>query len=368
MNRAMRGRHALAGLATLLLCGDCEGKVNHGEPGPADIEASSARPPATVDPVTCLADDQIPTRQREILEAHGQRVVTALRGGAAQPLWNDLHPQLRSLAAREPFLAGLAGIKERLRTSTEDATVAGTILIQVVPGVSETLRLRCGNKTETPADDLTITTRVDGESLALVRLEVPGPAIVEGLAVRLRQRGEQWFLASIEGNPVRLGERGPEVFEKRADELTGANKPVPAYLLYGLAQTLTGRGTGVVSAARRRVNEKLKATMESKQFLDATSKIDVDGRALELVRLGLSTSPAGMAPNVKYVTGHALSDADAITHEASSLVRVLQNRHPEISEVFETAVVEAYGEHPVDPNRAYDAFQTVVTLRRPAAG
>lgn len=69
---------------------------------------------------------------------------------------------------------------------------------------------------------------------------------------------------------------------------------------------------------------------------------------------------AGVVPVIKYVTNTELSDKDAIEKEANDINSSVISQYPGMKENFNVFIYEAYSEQPVDPNKTYKDYRTIV--------
>ena len=342
----------------------CQGK----QPSPSGAVASGTQgapqqPAQKVPAATCKMGNQVDPKTRAVLEGHALRLVAALRGGALEPLWSDLHPDLRSDAARPKILASLDQVAKAITdvtTSDAEAKVRHVVLLEIAPGVDERLKIECAGVPSLPDDDWTIATRVAGQDMALVTVTVRGAAMDPTLLVRLRKSGDTWHLQGIEQGLATLGGKDARSYAEAARAQAEAGRTVPAYLLYGVAQTLAAPGRGVSTAVSRQIGQALSALDPKAALAEILAPAGLE--QARIVGLGLTRSTAGLAPRLRYVTRRSLEDGAALRAEAVGLARALIRAEPALAKHFGTMIFEAYAKPPSDPQQAYDAGRTVVAL------
>jgi hypothetical protein len=309
--------------------------------------------------VTCRAGHEIDAAMHAAVQAEARRVYEDARAGRSDDVWNALHPRALIEDKKAVFMEALQSMHGRLQ-GIEDEPMTDTVhVIEVRGGADDLARVSCeGTGT---SEGFTIYTHVADEDLAVVMLRTSGGPFGLAATVQLRKHGEQWRLVGIQVNPVSYKDRDALAWEAIADAYWRSDKPMPAYLALGVAQTLSTRGASIQTESKDRINEKLEALRSDKGFAEDTAAWTVGGQRYELAGVSLASTQTDISPVVKYVSPGS-PDREALELEADTLADHLRGLHPELAEVFDAIVFEAYAERPTTPGKSYDAYRLVRRL------
>jgi hypothetical protein len=314
--------------------------------------------------VQCQSGETIDASLRAALEEQARTFHRSLREGRTDALWDGLHPQARREDQREPFMQALEAMEGRLQGTTAEPAIAGVHLVDLRGGTNSLARVQCG------ADDdperFTLLVNAGDEDVAVVVLQASGSQTEHAVTVQLRRRGQQWHLLGIQVNPTAYRGNGAAAYETLADLAMSQKKVVTAYLLLGLAQTLSDRGASISSATHERIEEKLAAIARDRLFMAELGVWRLGDAQFRIEGLSLVATQNDISPVIKYVSPQGLVE-DLLGRDADVLVAEVRRRFPELAAHFDAVVFEAYAEPPTEPGKSYQAYRVVRPLA-PAAG
>lgn len=184
--------------------------------------------------------------------------------------------------------------------------------------------------------------------------------------MQLRRRGEQWHLLGIQVNPTAYRGQDAAAWEALADLAMSQKKVVLAYLVLGLAQTLSDRGASITSATHERIEDKLAAIASDRLFMAELGVWTLGDARFRIEGLSLVATQSDISPVFKYVSPQGLVE-DLLDRDADVLVEEVRRRFPELATHFDAVVLEAYAEPPTEPGKSYQAYRVVRPLAPPAA-
>jgi hypothetical protein len=329
------------------------------DPAGASTQASAAQGQQGTDAraiaVQCQSGEAIDPGVRAAVEEQARSFQRALREGRSDALWDELHPQARREDQREPFMAALETMEGRLADTTAEPSLERVHLVDLRGGTNALARVQCG-AAEDP-ERFTLLVNAGDEDVAVVVLRAAEHAIT----VQLRRRGEHWHLLGIQVNPTTYRGRGAAAYEALADLSMGQKKVVLAYLLLGLAQTLSDRGASITSATHERIEEKLAAIARDRLFAAELGVWTLGDARFRIEGLSLVATRQDISPVVKYVSPQGLVE-DLLDRDADVLVAEVRRRFPELASHFDAVVLEAYAEPPTEPGKSYQAYRLVRPL------
>lgn len=303
----------------------------------------------------CKGANGIPQEQAAAIETAARTTVDQLEAGSLDAIWETLHPQAKNEDQKERFMQALKAMQGRLEGTGPQPRVEYLYRVDVSGGVNDMARVFCGGEPGS-AEALTMMTNVGDEDLALVTLLSTGQPFGYASTVQLRKRGEQWRLVGIQVNPSSYQGKSAAAFEGLGDQFSRQQKPVAAFLAYGVAQTLAARGTSVSTPDKRRVSEKLAAIQDNQLFEASLGQWKVDGKTFDVHGVSLAATQSDISPVIKYVTPGGLVK-DFLEPEADALLGYVKAQFPELQQMFDAVVFEAYAEPPTKPGESYDAYR-----------
>jgi hypothetical protein len=311
--------------------------------------------------VQCQSGEAIDAAVRAAVEEQARAFYGALREGRTDALWDGLHPQARREDQRQPFMAALEGMEARLSGITREPRLEAVHLVDLRGGTNALARVQCG-----AADDpqrFTLLVNAGDEDVALAVLHTPKAAgqTEHAVTVQLRRRGERWHLLGIQVNPTAYRGQGATAYESLADLAMSQKKVVLAYLMLGLAQTLSERGASITSAAHERIESKLAAIASDRLFMAELGTWSLGDARFRIEGLSLVATQSDISPVIKYVSPQGLVE-DLLDRDADALVAEVRRRFPELVAHFDAIVFEAYAEPPTEPGKSYQAFRVVRPL------
>lgn len=321
--------------------------------------------------VQCQSGEAIDAAARAALEEQARAFYQALREGRSDALWDGLHPQARREDQRQPFLEALEGMEARLSGVTREPRLDAVHLVDLRGGTNALARVQCG-----AADDprrFTLLANAGDEDVAVVVLHASagGQAAKtsqteHAVTVQLRRRGERWHLLGIQVNPTAYRGQDAAAWEALADLAMSQKKVVLAYLVLGLAQTLSDRGASITSATHERIEDKLAAIASDRLFMAELGVWTLGDARFRIEGLSLVATQSDISPVFKYVSPQGLVE-DLLDRDADVLVAEVRRRFPELATHFDAVVLEAYAEPPTEAGKSYQAYRVVRPLAPPPA-
>jgi hypothetical protein len=304
--------------------------------------------------LTCRPDHELDAATRNVVEAEARRVHADVRAGRTDAVWEALHPRARVEDKKAAFMEALQSMHTRLRDVERDPVLDALHVIEVRGGAEDLARVLCPETTRT--ESFAMYTNVANEDLAVVMLRVEDGPFGLGATVQLRKEAQQWRLVGIQVNPVSYQGKDARQWEAIADAYWRSDQPMPAYLALGVAQTLSTHGASIETESKNRINEKLTTLRDDAGFAEDTSSWSIDDQHYQIAGVSLASTRTDISPVIKYVSRSDL-ERGALEQEADVLVAHLRRIHPELSQVFEAVVFEAYAEPPTEPGRSYDGYR-----------
>jgi len=314
--------------------------------------------------VQCQSGEAIDAAVRAAVEEQARSLHRALREGRSEALWDELHPQARREDQHAPFIEALEAMEGRLEGTTTEPALEGVHLVDLRGGTNGLAKVQCG------ADDdperFTLLVNAGDEDVAVVVLRAEGPRTPQGPAslavtVQLRRRGEHWHLLGIQVNPTAYRGHDAAAYEALADLAMGQKKVVLAYVLLGLAQTLSERGASIASATHERIEEKLAAIAHDRLFTAELGVWTLGDARFRIEGLSLVATRQDVSPVIKYVSPQGLVE-ELLDRDADVLVDEVRRRFPELAVHFDAVVLEAYTEPPTESGKRYEAYRKVRPL------
>ena len=358
----LRGLAAALCLAVLPAC-----STDSGEPAGASTPAAAGQGQAGAGrtiAVQCQSGEAIDATVRAAVEEQARTFYRALREGRSDALWDELHPQARRDDQREPFVQALEAMEGRLRSTSAEPAIEGVHLVDLRGGTNSLAKVQCGAP-EDP-ERFTLLVNAGGEDVAVVVLRAVQGGTQHAVTVQLRRRGERWHLLGIQVNPTAYRGNAAAAYEALADLAMSQKKVVLAYVMLGLAQTLSDRGASITSATHERIEEKLAAIAHDRLFMAELGVWTLGDARFRIEGISLVATQSDISPVIKYVSPQGLVE-ELLDRDAEVLVAEVQRRFPELAAHFDAIVFEAYAEPPTEPGRSYQAYRVVRPLA-PAAG
>lgn len=339
------------------------------EPGRAGNEAPAGTPTPGAQAqgddraiaVQCTSDTAIEAPVRAAVEEQARALYQALRDGKNDALWDALHPQARKDDQRDPFMEALTAMAGRLEGAPPEPAIERVHFVDLRGGANALARVQCG--AEDDPERFTLLVNAGDEDVAVVVLRAAEHAVT----VQLRQRGERWHLLGIQVNPTTYRGKDAGAYEALADLSMSQKKVALAYLLLGLAQTLSDRGASITSATHERIEDKLSAIARDQLFSAELGTWTVGDARFRIEGLSLVSTRRDISPVIKYVSPQGLVE-ELLDRDADALVAEVRRRLPELAVHFDAVVFEAYAEPPTLPGRSYQAYRLVRTLAPTPAG
>lgn len=330
------------------------------KPPSVKTEAESGSKTAQISLKCTAYPDLEPQMQADLMHA-GRGAIKALRAGAADDLWDSLHPQARHPQQRQAFVDALPAMQRRLQASPGEPKIAVAYHIEVSGGVSDLARVNCG-KASDPLG-ITLISNVGNENLAVVSMTSEGSPFSHATTLQLRRRGTAWMLVGVQVGPSSYRGKDAIDFASLADAYINNNKPVEAFLTLAMAQRLATLGSAITSNLQASISQKLSDVEHSNTYKTALGVWQVGEKNFEVTGLSLAATQADVSPVIKYVSPGGLIK-EILDAEADQLAGVLRRKHPELAKVFDAVIFEAYTQAPSDPNKRYDAFRTARYFRK----
>jgi hypothetical protein len=357
-------RPQLAAAACLLWLVACSTQSDDPASGSSPTAAAQGQDDGRTIAVQCQSGEAIDASLRAALEQQARVFHRALREGRTDALWDGLHPQARREDQREPFMQALEAMEGRLQGTTAEPAIAGVHLVDLRGGTNSLARVQCGQDDD--PERFTLLVNAGDEDVAVVLLQASGGQTEHAVTVQLRRRGQRWHLLGIQVNPTAYRGNGAAAYEALADLAMSQKKVVTAYLLLGLAQTLSDRGASLSSATHERIEEKLAAIARDRLFMAELGVWTLGDAQFRIEGLSLVATQNDISPVIKYVSPQGLVE-ELLGRDADVLVSEVRRRFPELAAHFDAVVFEAYAEPPTEPGKSYQAYRVVRPLA-PAAG
>lgn len=353
-HHSARPRHTTGAALLLAMLLACSARTE--EPHDAAATPAGAAGKGRTIAVQCTSGDAVEGPVRAAVEGQARVLYLALRDGKTDVLWDELHPQARRDDQREPFVAALEAMKGRLEGTPGEPTLERLHFVDLHGGTNSLARVQCG-EAEDP-ERFTLMVNAGDEDVAVVVLRATTGQAEHATTVQLRRRGERWHLLGIQVNPTKYRGKDATAYEALADFAMGQQKVVLAYLMLGLAQTLSDRGAAVSSAAHQRIEEKLAAIGRDRLFAAETGVWTLGEARFRIEGLSLLSTRNDISPVIKYVSPQGLVE-DLLDRDADVLVDEVRRRFPELPLHFDAIVLEAYAESPSEAGKSYQAFRKV---------
>ena len=322
----------------------------------AKEEATAEVAPAEV---RCRGAAELEAGTHATVEGVARQTYQDLRAGRAEEIWNGLHPLARRDDQKKAFFAALQSMQSRLQSADAAPTTMALHVVEVAGKTEEQARVPCPGSES--AESFTFVTSLTGEDLAVVTLLTPAGAFGLATTLQLRMSGDAWRLVGIQVNPTSYKGRDAVGWELVADTYWRADKPMPSYFALGVAQTLSTRGGSIHTASKDRINEKLEDVRKDAGFAEDTTQWTVGEQTYELAGVALASTQSDISPVIKYVSPEG-TEREVLDRHADVLAAHLRRLHPELTELFDAVVFEAYAEAPTDTSKTYEGFRLVRPL------
>jgi hypothetical protein len=357
----------LVGLAALGGCSTEEpGRAGNEAGTPGLTPGAPAQGSSRTIAVQCTSDDAIEAPVRAAVVQQARSLYGALHEGKPEALWDALHPQARKDDQRQPFMEALTAVAGRLEGAPAEPGVERVHFVDLRGGTNALARVQCG--AEDDDERFTLLLNAGDEDVAVVVMRTPqaaepGRVAADSLAitVQLRRRGERWHLLGVQVNPATYRGKDAGAYEALADLAMSQKKVVVAYLMLGLAQTLSDRGASITSATHARIEEKLAAIARDRLLPPELGTWTVGDAHFRIEGLSLVSTRRDISPVIKYVSPQGLVE-ELLDRDADVLVQEVRQRFPELEHHFDAVVFEAYAEAPTEPGRSYQAYRLVRPL------
>lgn len=305
--------------------------------------------------VTCQSDEGIDEQTRSELTTTARRLRDELKKGQLDALWHELHPQARREDQKKAFTDALSAMQQRLSATGENPKIERIHRVDLSGGINNLARVTCGTEGD---DDTTLMVNAGDEDVAVVMLLDEAGGSEVATTVQVRRRGDKWRLLGIQVNPSEYRGARAATYERMADNFMRQQKVVTAYLLLGLAQTLSDRGAAVKSGLHDRIEQKLAAISRDQLFAAETGTWTIGQARFQIQGLSLVATQQDISPVIKYVSPQGLVQ-DLLDRDADLLVEEVRRRFPELPKHFDTVVFEAYADVPNQPGASYQAYRVV---------
>jgi hypothetical protein len=341
---------ALLALALVLVGGcsfTCESERQGGEAG--------ASPP------TCLGTDEIDPARRDAVVGEARRIVDLVRQGALSRALATVHPLADTEDLRKAMARALRRIQRRLEAPGGEVELEDLWLVGRA-GRHPTVRtVACGAVALGDPRHVSVTAALGNAETAFVALRVPGEPIGHTITVHLRELGDGWKLMGLHATPsTYMGRTAAEVERIAADHMA-AGRLLPAYLGYGLAHALSTRTPSYVTARNIRTSKILETMKNDPAFAENIDVLKVAGESYDIHDVGLITTRDEFGPWIRYVT-HGPLVKEHVEPEAALLLEHLRTTHPELDDLFDTVLFEAYAEAPTNPSKSYQSWRVPLRL------
>ena len=354
-----RATIALAALAACVIsCSTDQGD----NAGPAATQAAAAASAPDSERrsigVACAMDDAVTAERREPLVESARALLSALREGRHDTLWQALHPQAQRPEDRRAFLDTLATLQARLDADPGSTPAVETIAIaEVEGGVNDVARVVCRSPDATEGPPaLTVLVNAGDEPVGYVSLLVPGPVFEHAAVFQLRERAG-WHLLGVQVSPSRFRGKSATDWVTLAGELRRSGKLVPAYAALAMAGAMAARGPTVTTPLSTAIDTDLQTLRDSDPFVAQTGRWIVDGEEFDLHGLTLAATQRDVSLVVKYGSDRGLVE-DLVGRDADKLMDHVRTQYPELREIVDAVVFEAYARAP-SPGQAVEAFRVV---------
>ncbi|MBL4684780.1 MAG: hypothetical protein JKY37_09345 [Nannocystaceae bacterium] len=324
------------------------------EPATAAGEPSSAKGAIAV---SCAMDDAIEAKERIALVARARELLAALREDQHGALWEALHPQAKHPEGERAFLDTLAILAGRVKDAPPgESAVEAVAFGHVSGGVNDLARLLCreGDKTDGPPA-LTLLVNAGDEDIGYVSLIIPGPVYEHTAVIKLRKH-DTWRLLGIQVHPSRFRRRGATEWISVAGKLRRASKLVPAYAALAMAGAMASRGPSVSTPISAAIEEDLVRLREHPLFVAETKAWVIDGQDFNLHGLSLAATQSDVSLVVKYVNRGGLVE-ELVGRDADKLMDHVRTQYPDLRDIVDAVVFEAYATPPSKAGETVDAFR-----------
>ncbi|MEM6997269.1 MAG: hypothetical protein AAF721_42585, partial [Myxococcota bacterium] len=358
---------ALAGALAVSFVAGCSTADPDAAPAAAQAEppASGARPAQAgkrAIAIDCTLGDAIDAPTREAVVRRAEDLVAALREGRHDALWQALHPQAQRPEDRQAFLDTLATLAGRLEGAPAvqprvELVAHGT----VKGGINDLARMVCrdaGSAEGPPA--LTVLVNAGGQDVAYVSLLIPGTVYQHAAVLQLRDQGgdpsTRWRLLGVQVHPSRFRGRAAVDWINIAGTLRRENKLVPAYVALAMAGAMASRGPSVTTPLSAAIDEDVAKLQAHPLFVAETKTWTVDGQDYTLHGLTLAATKSDVSLVVKYVNERGLVE-DLVGRDADKLMDHVRSQYPELTDIVDAVVFEAYATAPGKGGPTVDAFR-----------
>lgn len=306
----------------------------------------------------CADWDEIGSSEQKAIKSVSFEILEKMVTAQYEEIWNSSHPILKKSISKEQFKKAIKDTQPLL-TQLNNAEFIDGRLATIIGYNGKSHPLLFGLIDVNSPDHLRAQSLAGVKQSAIAMIKINSQPIGRTVSLQMAKDKGKFKLFRFAITASSYHEKTANYYQEAAENFISEQKLLPAYLAYLMAVKLSQLGPTLKTGQSIKLEECLQALGKNQRLKNELTKWELPDKNYTLFGIGLVEAQDGILPRVRYLAHDEIND-EATPKEAAALMEYVETHYPELAELFDNILFEAYTENPVSPKKQYNCYRTVL--------
>jgi hypothetical protein len=309
----------------------------------------------------CYDWDELSSSEQKAIKSASFEILEKMFAGQYEATWNSSYHLLQESASKEQFKKALQGIQPLL-TQIDNAEFIDGRLARIIGYNGKSHPLLFGLIDVNSPDHLRAQSVAGANKSAIAMIRIPSQPITRTVSLQMAKDKGKFKLFRFDITASSYNGKNGKHYEQVAENFISKQNLLAGYVAYMMAVKLNQLGPTLKTGYAIKLEERLQMLGKNEKLANELTRWELPGNNYTLFGIWLLEAQDGILPRVRYLAHDELSD-EATPKEAAALMEYVKTHYPALAELFDGILFEAYTENPVNPNKQYRSYRTVLDFK-----
>jgi hypothetical protein len=309
----------------------------------------------------CANWDDIDSSRQEAIKSVSFEILEKMAASQYEDIWDSSHPAFKKSISKEQLEKTMKHLSPLL-TQHNDAEFIDGRLAKIFGYKGASQPLFFGLLDVNSPDHLRAQTLAGAKESAIAMIKLNTQPIGHTLILQMAKDKGKFKMFRFDITPASYHNKTAKYYQVTAEKFADEQKFLPAYLTCLMAVRLSNLGPTLKTGQSIVLEERLLKLSKNQILKNELTRWELPDRNYTLFGIGLMQAQDGFLPRVRYLAQDQINN-ESTAKEAAALMEYVETYHPEIAEVFDNILFEAYTENPTNPEKQYNGYRTVLHFK-----
>jgi hypothetical protein len=309
----------------------------------------------------CADWDEIGSSEQKAIKSSSFEILEKMATAQYETIWNSSHPMLKKSTPKEQFKKAIKSIQPLL-TQLNNAEFVDGRLATIIGYNGKSHPLLFGLIDVNSPDHLRAQSLAGVKQSAIAMIKINSQPIGRTVSLQMAKDKGKFKLFRFDITATSYHKKTAKYYQETAENLISEQKLLPAYIVHLMAVHLSQLGPTLKTGQSIKLEERLQTLSKNQRLKNELTRWELLGKNYTLFGIGLVEAQDGILPRVRYLAHDELGD-ETTSKEAAALMEHVKAHYPELAEVFDNILFEAYTENPTSPKKQYKCYRTVLDFK-----